>query len=78
MKPDRRDNPLVRFLTHELAISDAAIAIALKQCTNDTDPLPMILWQYGLLTLEQLNRTFDWLSNQNRTVNPCPLTLLIR
>jgi hypothetical protein len=23
--------------------------------------LPMILWQYGLVTLEQLDRIFDWL-----------------
>jgi hypothetical protein len=23
--------------------------------------VPMILWQYGLVTLEQLDRIFDWL-----------------
>jgi len=23
--------------------------------------LPMLLWQYGLVTIEQLDRIFDWL-----------------
>ena len=61
---------LLHFLTDELAISDAAIAVALKQCTSDIDPLPLILWQYGLLSLDQLNRTFDWLSQQNHIIHP--------
>jgi hypothetical protein len=24
--------------------------------------LPMVLWQYGLVTLDQLDKIFDWLS----------------
>ncbi len=66
MSCDRRHNQLVNFLSNELAISDDAIAVALKQCNDDTDPLPLILWQYGLLSLDQLNHTFDWLSDQIR------------
>ncbi|MCZ0902074.1 DUF2949 domain-containing protein, partial [Microcoleus sp. HI-ES] len=35
-----------------------------KQRQRDKDPnsLPMVLWQYGLVTLEQLDKIFDWLS----------------
>lgn len=68
MSPDRR--LLLDFLQDELALSDAAIAVALKQCAHDTDPLPMILWQYGLLSLEQLSCTFDWLSSQTQVPVP--------
>jgi len=39
---------LIRFLQEELAISAAAIAIALRHSEQDPGPLPMILWQYGL------------------------------
>ncbi|NEP45145.1 MAG: DUF2949 domain-containing protein [Okeania sp. SIO2H7] len=58
----------VRFLKEELAISQASIAVAERastsekqQTTPDTSSLPMILWQYGLVSLEQLDKIFDWL-----------------
>ncbi|NJP11287.1 MAG: DUF2949 domain-containing protein [Leptolyngbyaceae cyanobacterium RU_5_1] len=54
---------LIRFLHEELAISASAIAIALRHLEQDPGPLPMILWQYGLVTLEQLDRIYDWLEN---------------
>lgn len=51
----------IRFLQDELAISQSSIVIALRHSQSDPGPLPMILWQYGLITLEQLDRIFDWL-----------------
>ncbi len=59
-----RRNALINFLQRELAISDAAIAVALKHPEQDSEHLPMILWQYGLVSLEQLNCIFDWLGEQ--------------
>ena len=51
----------IRFLQEDLSISTASIAIALRHREQDPGPLPMILWQYGLVTLEQLERIFDWM-----------------
>jgi hypothetical protein len=51
----------MRFLQEDLSISTASIAIALRHREQDPGPLPMILWQYGLVTLEQLERIFDWM-----------------
>ena len=51
----------IRFLQEDLSISAASIAIALRHREQDPGPLPMILWQYGLVTLEQLERIFDWM-----------------
>lgn len=53
---------LISFLQEELAIPEAWIALAQRQGEQDPDLLPMILWQYGLLTLSQLNQVFDWLA----------------
>jgi hypothetical protein len=53
----------LRFLEDELAISASSIAIALRHREQDPGPLPMILWQYGLITLEQLDRIYDWLES---------------
>jgi hypothetical protein len=52
---------LIDFLEKELALSPKSIAIALRHCEQDPGPLPMILWQYGLVSLEQLEQIFDWL-----------------
>jgi hypothetical protein len=51
----------LQFLEHDLALPDASISMALRQCEQDRGPLPMILWQYGLITIEQLERIYDWL-----------------
>ena len=52
---------LIRFLQDDLAISASSMAIALKQVEHNPGPLPMILWQYGLVTIEQLDRIYDWM-----------------
>jgi hypothetical protein len=52
---------LIRFLQDDLSISTASLAVALRHSEQDPGPLPMILWQYGLVTLEQLEQIYDWL-----------------
>ena len=52
---------LIKFLGSELEISTEAIAIAQKSQILEPNILPIILWQYGLLNSEQLNRVLDWL-----------------
>ena len=51
----------IQFLQEDLALSTASIAIALKRSEQDPGHLSMILWQYGLVTLDQLEHIFDWL-----------------
>ncbi|MEA5468465.1 DUF2949 domain-containing protein [Spirulina sp. 06S082] len=51
----------IRFLHEELALPQDAIAIAQRYFERDSGSFPMILWQYGLISLEQLERIFDWL-----------------
>ena len=52
---------LVRFLQDDLAIPPASIDLAVRHHAEPANLLPMILWQYGLVTLEQLDLIFDWL-----------------
>jgi hypothetical protein len=52
---------LVQFLQEDLSIAPSAIQVALKHSEQDPGPLPIILWQYGLVTLEQLEQIYDWM-----------------
>ncbi|NEP18142.1 MAG: DUF2949 domain-containing protein [Leptolyngbya sp. SIO4C1] len=51
---------MLDFLQHELQIAPEALSLALSHQEQATQ-LPMILWQYGLVTLPQLDQIFDWL-----------------
>lgn len=57
----RNHTNLIRFLQEELSISTSSIEVALRHSEQDPGPLPMILWQYGLITLEQLEQIYDWM-----------------
>jgi len=52
---------LISFLQSELSIPTHSINLALKSQERDPSRLSIILWQYGLLTLEQLEQVFDWI-----------------
>jgi len=57
---------LLDFLRNDLALPESEIRFALRhheQEPSQADPslLPLTLWQYGLVSLDQLDRIFDWL-----------------
>lgn len=53
-----------QFLQQELALSRDDLAVALNNQRQPGDPIPMLLWQYGLITQGQLQRIWDWLDAQ--------------
>ena len=57
----RKLEQFIRFLQDELAISKAEVRLALRRSNHSISALPMILWQYGLVTIAQLDQIFDWL-----------------
>ncbi|PSN13331.1 hypothetical protein C7293_16440 [filamentous cyanobacterium CCT1] len=61
--PSQRQKQLIEFLQTELAVSSEAIAMGLRKAGQTTNLLPMALWQYGLVTTEQLSQIFDWLED---------------
>lgn len=58
------DVKFIDFLQNELDLSSGDIAVALRKRELENGPLPMLLWQYGLVDIEQLERIFDWLEEQ--------------
>jgi Protein of unknown function (DUF2949) len=51
----------IDFLQKELSLTTGNIEIALKKGQLNNEPLAMLLWQYGLVDIEQLERILDWL-----------------
>jgi Protein of unknown function (DUF2949) len=57
----KRQAQLLQFLETDLAIPSNSLTLALRQSEPTPDTLPMTLFQYGLISLDQLARIFDWL-----------------
>ena len=60
-----RNSQLLKFLKDDLDVSNASLNVALKHWHNDPGPLPILLWQYGFVTLEQLDQIYEWLENED-------------
>lgn len=58
-----RQQKLVQFLQTEFAIPTEAIALALRNPEQTPNLLPLVLWQYGLITIEQLDKVFEWMES---------------
>lgn len=52
---------LIRYLREELLIPADAIALAIRRQQQLSSQLPIILWQFGFVSLQQLNQIFEWL-----------------
>jgi hypothetical protein len=52
---------LIRFLKEELQLPTDFITLALQRSEQIPNLLPITLWQYGLITLVQLDQIYDWL-----------------
>jgi hypothetical protein len=52
---------LVSFVQTEFGVSDAEVITALRH-EDYRAHLPMILWQYGFISVEQLEQLLIWLT----------------
>jgi hypothetical protein len=51
---------VVNFLSQNLNLSADSVQLALKQSQPDYSVLPIVLWQYGLVSLPELDQVYDW------------------
>ena len=59
--PQTKVSPkLLSFLKAKIGISDNAINLGLKHCEAEQAPLPIVLWSFGLLSIEQFQKVLDW------------------
>ena len=56
---------LLRQLRQELGLSDSALSLGLRQAELEQAPLPVVLWRFGLINLEQLDQLFAWQAQQD-------------
>ena len=55
---------LLQFLQRRLGLSPSALELGQRQAELEQAPLPIVLWSFGLLNLQQLEEVFDWQNSQ--------------
>ena len=55
---------LLQFLQRRLGLSPSALELGQRQAELEQAPLPIVLWSFGLLSLQQLEDVFDWQTSQ--------------
>lgn len=55
---------LMRYLRHHLNLSENAINLGLRQSHLEQAPLPVVLWRFGLISLEQFDQVLSWQERQ--------------
>lgn len=57
---------LLRLLRHQLGLSESAVALGVRQADLEQAPLPVVLWRFGLISLEQFDQLLSWQERQDQ------------
>ena len=52
---------LISFLIDEIGLDESSIELGLKLANKNKSPLPILLWSYGILTIEELDELYKLL-----------------
>ena len=52
---------MISFLIDEIGLKESSIKLGLKLSVRNNTPLPILLWRYGLLTIEELDKLYTFL-----------------
>jgi len=52
---------IITFLLEEIGLEESSIELGIKLSIKDNTPLPILLWSYGMLTIEELDALYLFL-----------------
>ena len=55
------DKEMIIYLNNELGLEEYSIELGIKLSKKNNTPLPILLWSYGMLTIEELDKLYSFL-----------------
>ena len=52
---------MIIYLFNELGLDESSIELGLKLSIRENIPLPILMWSYGMLTIEELDKLYSFL-----------------
>ena len=58
---DNLSKNVIIFLIDEIGLDESSIELGLKLSLKNNTPFPILLWSYGMLTIEELDKLYSFL-----------------
>ena len=52
---------MIIYLFNEVGLEESSIELGLKLSKKNNTPLPILLWSYGMLTIDELDKLYSFL-----------------
>ena len=52
---------IINYLINEVGLEESSIELGIKLSIKKNTPLPILLWSYGMLTIEELDKLYTFL-----------------
>ena len=52
---------MIIYLFNVLGLNESSIELGIKLSIKNKTPLPILLWSYGMLTIEELDKLYSFL-----------------
>jgi len=52
---------MINYLFNVLGLDESTIELGIKLSIKNNIPLPILLWSYGMLTIEELDKLYSFL-----------------
>ena len=52
---------MIIYLSNVLGLDESTIELGIKLSIKNNTPLPILLWSYGMLTIEELDKLYSFL-----------------
>ena len=52
---------IIIFLFNVIGLDESSIELGIKLSIKNNTPLPILLWSYGMLTIEELDKLYSFL-----------------
>ena len=52
---------MINYLLNEIGLDEVSIELGIKLSIRNNTPLPILLWSYGMLTIEELDKLYSFL-----------------
>ena len=52
---------MIIYIINEFGLEESSIELGIKLSKKNNTPLPILLWSYGMLTIEELDKLYTFL-----------------
>ena len=58
---NKLNQKMIYFLLNEIGLQQPTLELGIKLSKKNNSPLPILLWSYGMITIEELDMLYSFL-----------------